>query len=54
MEKNIARFLKYGTLLSTYGLIATVLLQIFARFFLQNAPALSLIHNLTLPTKRIV
>lgn len=39
MEKNIARFLKYGTLLSTYGLIATVLLQIFARFFLQNAPA---------------
>jgi len=39
MKKNIARFLKYGTLLSTYGLIATVLLQIFARFFLQNAPA---------------
>lgn len=33
------RFLKYGTLISTYGLIACVLLQIFARFFLPKAPA---------------
>jgi len=32
------RFLKYGTLLSTYGLIASVLLQIFARFLLPKAP----------------
>lgn len=30
--------LKYGTLLSTYGLIGSVLLQIFARFFLANTP----------------
>ena len=33
------RFLKYGTLISTYGLIACVLLQIFARFLLPKAPA---------------
>ena len=38
MEKSISRFLKYGTLLSTYGLIGSVLLQIFARFFLTNIP----------------
>lgn len=39
MEKTISRFLKYGTLLSTYGLIGSVLLQIFARFFLENTPS---------------
>lgn len=38
MEKNISRILKYGTLLSTYGLVGVVLLQIFARFFLANTP----------------
>lgn len=38
MKKNISRFLKYGTLISTYGLLASVLLQIFARFFLPNTP----------------
>lgn len=38
MQKQITRFLKYGTLLCTYLLIASVLLQIFARFFLTNTP----------------
>ena len=33
------RFLKYGTIISTYGLIGCVLLQIFARFLLPKAPA---------------
>ena len=37
--KIIGRFLKYGTLLSTLALIGTVLLQIFARFFLASAPS---------------
>ena len=39
MKKNIARLLKYGLLISTYGLIGSVLLQVFARFFLSNTPA---------------
>ena len=38
MQKTISRILKYGVLLSTYGLIGSVLLQIFARFFLDNTP----------------
>lgn len=33
------RFLKYGTVVSTYLLIGSVLLQIFARFFLSSTPA---------------
>ena len=39
MKKAISQFLKYGTLISTYGLILSVLVQIYARFFLSNAPA---------------
>ncbi|MEM1124879.1 MAG: TRAP transporter small permease subunit, partial [Bacteroidota bacterium] len=39
MQKYFTKFLKYGTLISTYGLIGSVLLQIFARFFLTNTPA---------------
>ena len=39
MKKAINRFLKYGTLISTYCLIGSVLVQIFARFFLANTPA---------------
>ena len=39
MQKYITKFLKYGTLISTYCLIGSVLLQIFARFFLANTPA---------------
>lgn len=35
----MSRFLKYGTLISTYLLVGSVLLQIFARFFLSNTPA---------------
>ncbi len=35
----ITRILKIGTLWSTIGLILTVSLQIFARFFLKNAPS---------------
>ncbi len=38
MGKAISRLLKYGTLISTYALIGSVLLQIFARFFLANTP----------------
>ena len=39
MTKLITRLLKYGTIASTYLLVASVLLQIFARFFLPNTPA---------------
>lgn len=39
MKGIISRILKYGTLLSTYALVGSVLLQIFARFFLANTPA---------------
>lgn len=39
MQNVISRFLRFGTLLSTYGLIASVLLQIFARFLLPSAPS---------------
>ena len=35
----IGRFLKIGTLLCTLGFLCAVLLQIFARFFLENAPS---------------
>ena len=38
MVKMISTILKYGTLLSTLGLIGSVLIQIFARFFLTNTP----------------
>ena len=38
MIKTIGSILKYGTIWSTIGLIASVLIQIFARFFLANTP----------------
>lgn len=38
MKNYINRILKYGTLISSYCLIASVMLQIFARFFLDNPP----------------
>lgn len=38
MKQKISTWLKYGTLLSAYGFIGSVLLQIFARFFLTNTP----------------
>ena len=36
--KQLEKFLKIGTILSVFLLIASVLLQIFARFFLTQAP----------------
>ena len=39
LTASIEQFLKIGTLISTYGLILSVLVQIFARFFLENPPA---------------
>ena len=39
MKHWIRQFLKLGTLISTYGFILSVLLQIFARLFLPAAPA---------------
>lgn len=32
-------FLKIGTLITTMGLMASVLIQIYARFFMENAPS---------------
>jgi len=39
VSRILGRILKYGTLISTLGLIGTVLLQIFARFLLESAPS---------------
>ena len=38
-NKTIGRLLKIGTLWSTIGFVFTVVLQIYARFFLENAPS---------------
>ncbi len=38
-SKTIGRVLKFGTLWCTLGLIGSVLLQIYARFFMDNAPS---------------
>ncbi|SHE42444.1 TRAP-type C4-dicarboxylate transport system, small permease component [Arenibacter palladensis] len=39
LNKTIGRLLKMGTLLSTYGLLFTVLLQIICRFTPMNTPS---------------
>ncbi len=39
IKTAIGKFLKYGTLLSSFALIFSVLLQIYARFFMSNTPA---------------
>ncbi|WP_157943681.1 MULTISPECIES: TRAP transporter small permease [Arenibacter] len=39
LNKIIGRLLKYGTLISTWGLLSTVLLQIFCRFSPFNTPS---------------
>ena len=39
ITKAIGRFLKLGTLLSTTALVLSVLVQIYARFFMENAPS---------------
>lgn len=36
--RTIGLFLKWATILSTWCLIGTVLIQIFSRFFLENTP----------------
>lgn len=39
VTRFIARFLKIGTLISTFALVMSVLVQIYARFFMENAPS---------------
>lgn len=39
MKSHIEKFLKIGTIWSVFILIGSVLLQIFARFFLKQAPS---------------
>ena len=39
LHTAIGKFLKIGTLLGTLGFLCAVLLQIFARFFLESAPS---------------
>jgi len=39
LEHLISRFLKYGTLISTLALILSVVIQIYARFFMESAPS---------------
>lgn len=39
MEYLISRFLKLGALASTSALILSVIVQIYARFFMENAPS---------------
>ncbi|MDB4293286.1 TRAP transporter small permease [Maribacter sp.] len=39
LHRAIGKFLKIGTLLGTLGFLFAVLLQIFARFFLESAPS---------------
>ena len=38
LTKNIRRALKYGMLISTLGLVLSVLIQIYGRFFLEASP----------------
>lgn len=39
IQKKVARFLKYGTLISSIGFIGATLIQIYARFFMESAPS---------------
>ncbi|GAB1858166.1 hypothetical protein MHTCC0001_30030 [Flavobacteriaceae bacterium MHTCC 0001] len=39
LKKGIGKFLKYGTLVSTFSFIAVTLVQVYARFFLESAPS---------------
>lgn len=39
MRKHVTRIFRYGTLISCYLLIGSVLLQIYARFFMENTPS---------------
>ena len=37
--KRVSQFLKYGTLISSFGFIGATLIQIYARFFMESAPS---------------
>ena len=39
IRKKVAQFLKYGTLVSSFGFIGATLIQIYARFFMDSAPS---------------
>ncbi|GAA4952537.1 TRAP transporter small permease [Algibacter agarivorans] len=39
LKKGVGRFLKYGTLISSFCFIAVTLIQIYARFFMDSAPS---------------
>ncbi len=39
IKKKVAQFLKYGTLVSSFGFIGATLIQIYARFFMESAPS---------------
>ena len=39
LNRRISRILKYGTLFSTIALVLSVMIQIYARFFMESAPS---------------
>lgn len=39
IKKGIGKFLKYGTLVSSFCFIAVTMAQVYARFFMESAPA---------------
>jgi TRAP-type C4-dicarboxylate transport system permease small subunit len=39
IRKKVSQFLKYGTLISSFGFIGATLIQIYARFFMESAPS---------------
>ena len=39
LRKYVATFLKYGTLISSLGLIVSTVIQIYARFYMESAPS---------------
>lgn len=39
LKKSIGKFLKYGTLVSTFCFIGVTMAQVYARFFMESAPS---------------
>ncbi|TMU57026.1 TRAP transporter small permease [Flagellimonas algicola] len=39
LQRQLGKLLKWGTLLSTLGFVASTLIQIYARFFMAKAPS---------------
>ncbi|TYA71633.1 TRAP transporter small permease [Seonamhaeicola marinus] len=39
IKKGIGKFLKYGTLVSSFCFIAVTMAQVYARFFMESAPS---------------